>query len=314
MRHHTEHHIDVRAPAEVVYRIIADAASWPQHFAPTIHVEQSQVDAKTEQLVIWATANGTVKNWTSRRELDPGAGRVRFRQTVSAPPVASMSGEWTVREHGDGARLTLEHDFSAIDDEAESAEWIRQATDRNSTAELGNIKALAESWDRLGELLFEFDDSVLVRAPLADVYDFFYRAAEWPSRLPHVSRLELREPVEHVQEMSMDTSAKDGSTHTTESIRLCRTGKDIVYKQTQPPSLMTAHLGRWSFTPESDGVRVTSWHRVTINEENIHPVLGPDATVATAREFVRNAAGGNSRDTLGLAKAFAESSAETAHA
>ncbi|MWA03651.1 cyclase [Actinomadura sp. LD22] len=307
-RHTTSHEVDIKAPAERVYRIVADAADWPQRFVPTIHVEHTGLGAGAERLEIWATGNGEVKHWTSRRELDPAARRVEFRQEVSSPPVASMGGTWIVSQEPNGVtRLVLEHDFEAVDDDPEGVAWITRATDRNSATELGNIKALAEGWDRLAELTFSFEDSVVVNGAPEEVYDFLYRADLWPERLPHVASMKFAEEEPGVQEMAMETRTKDGSTHTTESVRVCFPHERIVYKQLVPPSLMTAHLGEWTFTAEGEGrVRATSRHTVTVKEDAITTVLGEGATVQTAKEFIRKAAGGNSTATLNLAKEFVE--------
>ena len=66
-----EHEIRVLAPAEEVYRLIADVASWPRIFPPTVHVEHVEQDKAEERIRIWATANGEAKTWTSRRVLRP---------------------------------------------------------------------------------------------------------------------------------------------------------------------------------------------------------------------------------------------------
>ncbi|MFE4519376.1 aromatase/cyclase [Kitasatospora sp. NPDC056783] len=303
---HTTHSIDVDAPADTVYALIADAPAWPRRFAPTLHVEREELAPGAERLRIWARANGEVKHWTSRRELDPGQRRIAFRQEVSSPPVASMAGGWQVTERPGGATLTLTHEFGALDDDPRGLDWITEATDRNSRSELAAIKDLAERWDGLAELEFEFEDSVLVDAAPETVHDFLRDAAAWPARLPHVARLDLREESGGIQHMAMDTRTADGSEHTTESVRICLPGTDIAYKQLRTPSMMAAHTGRWSVQPTEHGVRVTSWHAVVLNPEAIPAVLGPDATAATARRFIRDAAGGNSRATLGLAKRFAE--------
>ncbi|MFJ2576841.1 aromatase/cyclase [Kitasatospora aureofaciens] len=303
---HTTHEIDVDAPADVVYTVIADARAWPRRFAPTLHVEHADLAPGVERLRIWARANGEVKQWTSRRDLDVDRRRIRFRQEVSSPPVASMAGEWQVTERPGGATLTLTHEFTALDDDPQGLRWIAEATDRNSRSELGNIKSLAERWSQLTDLEFEFEDSVLVDAAPGTVYDFLRDAAAWPARLPHVARLDLREEDGGLQHMAMDTRTADGSEHTTESVRICFPETDIAYKQLRTPSMMSAHTGRWTVEPTEHGVRVTSWHAVVLNPEAIPAVLGPDATTATARRFIRDAAGGNSRATLGLAKRFAE--------
>jgi aromatase/bifunctional cyclase/aromatase len=302
------HHIDIDAPADTVYGIIADAAAWPHRFAPTVHAEREDLGGDTERLHLWATANDQVKAWTSRRTLAPAERRIEFRQEVSSPPVASMSGIWAIAEAGAGCRLTLQHAFTAVGDDAEGLAWIEAATDRNSHTELANIKALAEGFERINGLTFTFSDGVVIDGPATAAYDFLYEAKLWPERLPHVAKLELAEPVENVQHMSMDTLAKDGSVHTTESIRICFPAElRIVYKQLVPPSLMSVHIGQWTARPaDGGGVLVTSEHTVTVNEANIAKVLGPDADVAAAKDFIRRAAGGNSAATLALTKMFVE--------
>ncbi|MFI0515739.1 ribosome-associated toxin RatA of RatAB toxin-antitoxin module [Streptomyces canus] len=309
----TTHHIDIDAPTGTVYGIIADAPAWPVHFAPTIHVERvEEADPReggVERLRIWATANGEAKTWTSRRHLDPRRTRISFRQEVSTAPVASMSGEWIV-EAGTApgtARLTLLHEFTAVDDDPAGLAWIEQATDRNSGTELANIKALAEQATDTAGLVFEFEDSTVIDADPGAVYRFLHEAAAWPDRLPHVSRMTLREDVENIQWMVMDTVTKEGSSHTTESVRVCFPEQlRIVYKQIVTPPLMTAHLGEWTVVPTANGVRATSWHRVRLNEDAIAEVPQAGGTRASAAEFVRRAVGGNSAATLALAKSFAE--------
>ncbi|MEV4053671.1 aromatase/cyclase [Amycolatopsis sp. NPDC049688] len=304
---HTSHRIDIGAPPAVVYDIIADAVAWPQYFTPTVHVERVEGDGSAERLRIWALANGKVSSWTSARTLDEGRRRVGFRQEVSTAPVASMRGEWIVEPaDGGGTRLVLEHEFTAVEDDARGLAWITEATNANSETELGNIKVLAESWDALGDLVFSFEDSTVVRAPAKTVYAFLHEAAKWPERLPHVASLQLTEEVENVQWMAMETRTGDGASHTTESVRICFPDERIVYKQLRTPSLMTAHTGEWIVRDTGDGVLVTSQHVVTVNEAAITGVLGAGADVAAARAFIRRAAGGNSAATLALAKQFAE--------
>jgi aromatase len=49
----------------------------------------------------------------------------------------------------------------------------------------------------------------------------------------------------------------------------------------------------------------TARHTVVINPDAVSKVLGPDRTLADAREFVRNALGTNSRTTMAHASAYA---------
>ncbi|ALC18505.1 aromatase/cyclase [Streptomyces pristinaespiralis] len=307
--HATTHEVNVAAPAGVVYGLISDAVQWPLFFPPNVHVERLEFDGASERLRMWATANGQVKSWTSRRVLDPARRRIEFRQELPASPVQSMGGTWIVEPlDANRSKLTLLHDFTVAGDAADDVAWVERATDTNSRAELDNLSRLAERWSQLDDLVLSFEDSVRVNGPAELVYDFLYRVADWPQLVPHVSRLELTEDQPGVQVMAMDTVTADGSTHTTESVRVCfpHAGR-IVYKQTATPLLMAAHTGEWSVVPDETGVTVTSQHSVVLRPENIESVLGPDADVQTARRYVREALGRNSGATLALAKKHAES-------
>lgn len=302
-----EHEITIAAPAEAVYRLIAEVENWPRIFPPTIFVDQVERAEGSERIRIWATANDTVKNWTSRRVLDPERLRIAFRQEVSAPPVASMGGTWVIEPLSAGeSRVVLLHDYSAIGDDPESLAWIDEAVDRNSRSELAALKSNVERAHAEDDLTFSFVDSVRINGSAKDVYDFVNEANLWTERLPHVASVRFEEPSPGLQSLEMDTRAKDGSTHTTKSYRVTFPHHKIAYKQVTLPALMTLHTGYWTFTDTDDGVTASSQHTVTINPANITRVLGESATVADARDYVQTALSTNSRATLGHAKAYAE--------
>jgi aromatase len=319
--HHAEHAIEVQAPAQVVYDLIADVTRWPLMFGPTVHVELLEPAAMpghgTERLRIWATANGEVKTWTSRRELDAAARRISFRQEKSAAPVAAMSGTWRLEPAGAGAtRVVLTHEFSAVDDDPAGVDWIEQAIDRNSTDELRALSAAAQAAANAPGLLLSFEDTAELPADPVHVYRFLHDAARWPRLVPHVRRLDLREDTPNVQVMSMETQTPDGSVHTTESVRVCFPETLIVYKQTAVPALMRAHTGYWRIsghgTGTGTGTTAVAGHAVVLNPEAVAPVLGEQATIADAAAFVRRALGTNSTTTLRHAGAAAADSDLTA--
>jgi aromatase len=302
-----QHAVTVAAPPETVYGLLARAEMWPVNFHPTVHVEQLEQGAGTERIRIWALAGDQVKVWTSRRELDPAGLRITFRQEVSQPPIAAMSGRWILRGLPDGGtEIVLEHGYRAVDDGPEDLAWIAEVTDRNSRVELANLKSLAEQAADRADLELTFEDSVTVSGEVSEVYDFLYQAHLWPKRLPHVSRMDLREDTKGIQVMEMETTTNEGATHTTKSVRVCVPDQRIVYKQVVVPPLMTAHTGEWRVTPVRGGAAVTSRHSVVIRPEAVTGILGEGATVADAREFARRALSGNSRITMEHAKAFAE--------
>ncbi|WP_405783679.1 aromatase/cyclase [Streptomyces sp. NBC_00859] len=307
--HRTRHCVDIDAPPGVVYGLIADAVRWPLFFPPNVHVERLEFDGRNERLRMWATAGAEVRSWISERIQDPQQRRITFRQTRPHAPVQTMDGTWAVEERpGNTSRLTLLHAFTVAADRHDDVLWVERACDTNSGAELANLQHLAERWTRLDELVLSFEDSVRVNGPAELVYDFLYRAGDWPGLLPHVSRLDLSETTPGVQVMSMDTVTGDGSTHTTESVRVCfpHAGR-IVYKQTATPALMEAHAGEWSVVPDATGVTVLSQHSVVLREEAIERILGPGADLKSARRHIREALGRNSTATLQRAAQHAES-------
>jgi aromatase len=307
--HTVRHTVTVDADPDDVYRIVADAARWPLVFGPTVHVERLEGDDRDELLALWATANGEVRHWTSRRQLDPAARRIDFRQQTPPPPLAAMGGTWTLEPLTPGStRVLLDHDFAAIDDDPQAVEWIGRATDSNSNAELAALKRAAEQGTAGDELTMTFTDVVDIGGPPAEVYAFLADAQHWPERLPHVSRLELDEPQPGLQIMEMDTRTKDGSVHTTKSVRVCFEPERIVYKQIEPPALLDVHTGDWRFAPHGGGTRASSTHSIRIRTEAIGRVLGDGATVEDAKAFVHQALSTNSTTTLQQAKAAVERS------
>jgi aromatase len=303
-----EHEITVAAPAPVVYHLIADVQNWPRVFPPTIHAERVDGTPAQERIRIWATANGEPKNWTSRRTLDAEGLRIAFRQEVSSPPVAAMGGTWVLEPLADDrCRVRLLHDYRAVDDDPGKLAWIDQAVDRNSQAELAALKASAE-WaagpaDGRG---LSFEDTVQIEGDIKDVYDFLNEAQLWQQRLPHVARVRMTEDTPGQQVLEMDTRTRDGKVHTTKSVRVCFPYTRIVYKQTVLPALMTLHTGCWDLAASGDGVAATSQHTVMINAANIASVLGAQAGLDEAENFVRNALSTNSLATLRHAKEYAE--------
>ncbi|WP_040810701.1 aromatase/cyclase [Nocardia concava] len=303
-QYHTEHSITIAAPAEVVHRALRAVADWPNVFPPTIHAEVIEQDAAGDHIRLWATANESLKTWTSRRSFE--GRRISFRQVVSAPPVASMSGVWEVEEiDASRSRVVLSHSFSP-DGSAGAREWIEAAIETNSTRELESLKSAAEALSRQPEAHFTFEDSLWIDAEPSRVREFIDRADLWAERLAHVDAVTLTEPVPGHQFLSLDTRTPDGDVHTTASWRVALESGDIVYKQTRLPGLLSLHRGRWSFAPSDGGTLATSEHTVTLITEAIPAILGADKTLADAREFIRNALGRNSSATLEYAKEWAE--------
>jgi aromatase len=303
--YHTLHSTTLHGDPDIVYGLVADVTRWPAIFPPTVHVERKGND-RHEVLQMWALAHGAVRSWQSERTLDSLARTVDFRQTRSAHPVASMSGRWEIQPEADGTvTVLLHHWYRAVDDDAEAVELIDSACERNSVSELASLTAAVAGEMSEDDLVLDFTDELSIAASPEAVYEFLDRAERWPETLPHVARVDLEEPADGVQLLAMDTQAADGSTHTTESIRVCLDGNRIAYKQVKTPEVMSAHIGLWTIRGDGAGGAVAaSRHVVVIRPEKVTELLGPDATIAQAREMIRSSLGGNSRATLAHASRF----------
>lgn len=302
---HLEHSIEVAAPPSAAFRVIAEAEKWPLVFMPTVHLERDDLGGGKERIHVWALTNDKVSAWTSIRDVDADGLTVKFRQEKSTPPIGAMSGEWIVEERDGGSLVRLLHDFRAIDDDPASVQWIAEAVDRNSHAELATLKAVAEQYELRDSLTVQWDDTVPLSGAAADAYEFVWDCGAWPERLPHVDAMRVTEPEPTIQFMEMDTKTKDGSAHTTKSIRVGWPGQKIVYKQTTPPKLLSAHTGHFLIGETPDGLTLTSRHAAIIRPEMIAEVLGADATIQDARDFIETALTANSRVTMEHASAFA---------
>jgi ribosome-associated toxin RatA of RatAB toxin-antitoxin module len=310
---HTEHSVSVLADAATVYQMLADVSRWPLCFTPTIHAERASGTDEHEQINIWALANGQPRAWSSRRDLDRLGGRITFVSETPQPPVRSMQGTWLVAEVGTGkTEVRLLHDFLLTTDDAAHREWVNRAVETNSTAELGALRAAAESPD---ELLVDFTDTIAIQGTPGAAYNFIYRCSEWPSRLPHVTRLALTEDSPGIQVMEMDTISAGGpptSVHTTESVRICFPDTRIVYKQTRVPRGMAGHTGEWGFTPCPGGVEVSSRHQVIIDPVAAGELL-PGAPASEVARQVQKTLSENSLSTLRCAKEHIEFPRAKAH-
>jgi aromatase len=300
----TRHTRVVAAPATDVYALVADVTRWPVIFEPSVAVQHLHRGPDEERFRLWATVNGAVANWTSRRVLDPAQRRISFEQERSHPPIASMGGQWMFDETGTGATtITLDHHFSVLP--GTDAEEVSRAVDRNSETELAALGRIAELGHPVDEVVHTFSDTVTLDATAADLYDFVHRSDRWPEHVPHVGRVDLTEDADGVQLMEMDTVTAGDHTHTTKSVRICFPGDRIVYKQLLPPAILFGHSGSWEFADGPHGVEITARHTVAIDPAAARRTLGPDTDLAQARAYLEEALGTNSRNTLLCAVRYA---------
>lgn len=313
--HRTSHHMEIGAPAGVVYGLIADAERWPLFLPGTVHVEVLESEGREDRLRIWAAGHGTTHRWTSRRVLDAAGRRITFRHEGRAGPVRAIDGVWQVEERGPAAcRLVLAHGFTVTVNAHDGAATAVGAVDSGIRAALERLRSPAERWAELDALVLAFEDTIRVKGPAELVYDFLYRVGEWPEVVPHVARVELAEDEPGVQRLTMDTRGADGTLRSTTSVRLCfpHAGR-IVHTDTATSAPVAARTCEWEVVPDTRGVSVVCRQTVVVGDEAVEQTPGRGTGPAEARRRLREDLGRQALAVLDLARAHAEQAVRTIH-
>ncbi|MFI1913914.1 SRPBCC family protein [Nocardia sp. NPDC020380] len=298
-----EHTIVVTAAPETLFDLIAEVERWPQFHEPSVYADRPVRSHNADVVRHWLLSGEQVDLLLSHRILDRPRLRIEQHRLDPRPPLVDSTVIWTVEPLSETeSRIRLRHEFgsSAADFTAQFAERIQ----RSGPRQLAAIADAARPEAR-GELLLSFTDPLFIGGSVDDAYAFLYEADKWPERVEHVNGLEMTEDIPGVQFFDMDTHTPDGAAHTTRSVRLCFPRQLIVYKQIQLPKLLDAHTGHWLFTTAPEGVVAEARHTVVIKPAALS-LLGPDATVADARRYLRRVLSGNSLNTLRHAKEFTE--------
>ncbi|MFF1699306.1 SRPBCC family protein [Streptomyces sp. NPDC058257] len=318
--HRLRHSVEVAAPAGAVFALLADTARRPLYSPHILHIERLDFDGVRERLRVWESAGGRIRSSLQARVRHPHERRIEFVQLGHGTPVESMSGEWTVEDGvGGGSVVTVRHEFTVVGDRDDDAAGECLVAGDNARAELESLRRVAESRVGVDDLVLSFEESVRVNGPGELLYDFLYRAADWPGLLPHMRRLKLTESSPGTQILDYDVLLPDGAVRTAGAVRLCfpHAGR-IVFTQTAPSAPVAAHTGEWSVLPDEHGVRVIAQHSVLLDETAARApaasgqlATGPAARAPSAMEVVRHrvrqAIGRTSLATLELAREHAES-------
>ncbi|MGY3520298.1 SRPBCC family protein [Micromonospora sp. PTRAS2] len=282
------------APAATVFDLVADATRWPQLFTAGVHAKVLQTHADGDLVRRWALDGTTVRTWTSRRTLDRDGLSIRAHN-IEGEPGDRDEVRWSFEQLSPtSTRVRVEHNTTG--DPAVVAE--------RSQRQLDELVAVAGRAAELEQLVISFADPLFIAGRKEDAYEFLYAADQWPSRVPHVSKLTMTEEVKNIQFFDMDTVTPDGRGHTTRSVRVCQPDL-IVYKQIELPVLLDAHTGHWRFTETPEGVTVEARHTATIKPSALS-ALGEGTTVQDARKYLRRVLSTNSLQTLRYAQTFVE--------
>ncbi|MEU9982389.1 SRPBCC family protein [Streptomyces sp. NPDC050856] len=282
------HEVTVDAPAEDVYRLLADLANWPWMFRAFVHAEVIGRQGAFERVGMWTTSGDRVEHWLALRRLDEAALRIDFRPEDPAPPLASMERSWVV-EPVTAHRCTVRllHGFTLTVDDPGALEATRGVIDTVADAETSAVRAAAELTAREPELLVVVTDTVPVAASAEAVYDALYDVPDWPGFLPHVARAEALQDEDGLQLVEVDTVENGGGLLTMRTARAGLPHRGIAYKQLRLPPIGSSHTVGWHIEPTGTGVEVTSRQTVVVRREGIARLLGDGKGTAEATAFIQ---------------------------
>lgn len=286
--HRTSHEKKVEAPPIDVFYLLANVSRWPTIFQPTVCAERVAGDDAEETIEIWASANGSLRNWQSRRSIDPLAMSIRFSQLNPSRPLDHMGGEWLIEAEGNGSHVTLLHDFRLNSSDPSDTDYVARAVETNSRAELEGL-SLAAAAEEQG-LFGSVTESVELDAPADEVFKFLNEAGSWSDRLPHVAWSKLSQLGGAGQYLEMATLAGEGKEHITGSYRVSfPEHRQMFYKQDILPGGLTSHTGSWHIRDTGKSTsQATSKHDFCISP-NILDSIGLESAMRQVRtNFAKN--------------------------
>jgi aromatase len=309
-----EHSTWIRHEPARVFDMILSVDRWPEIF-PSCKAAAVLEQGEGSMLIeLTARIGGGEHTARSRRQISRAAWRIDFQQESPLPPLQAASGFWQVLpEPGLGCRVVLSRDCTVTDGSGrfasvhEAEQWIRQVLDSSSRAELEALEAACER-ERArdaGRREEVFEHEVTVQAPVEFVYALLWEVERWPSLLPHVRRVTVREQTADYQDFEMEAAGSAGPL-ISRSIRRGVAERRIQYEQLQPPPLLRSHRGIWLLEPLGDGVRVTARQTLELEPDQIAPALGRPCSLPEARLLVSEWVGNHVRATLQAVKDLAE--------
>ncbi len=295
--------VSIAAPADTVYRLLADAERWPLLLPDPVHVERIDFDGTRERLRTWdLTPGGHIRSHRLQRTLDPRTRTITHTRQDTTRPGTPTTGTWTVHPDGDSrTRLTL-HQQHPTEPHPETGP--ETGPDAGTDSLLARLTRLAEHHPHLDELLLSFHDTVHLDGPAEVVYDFLHHIRHWPDRTPHIDLADVTEDTPGIQLATLETTGPDGLPTTTRTVRLCfPAATRIVFKELTTPAPIAAHTGEWSLTPHATGTTVTCAQQILLHHPTpTHPhTPATTAELARTRHHLRTRLGRTTTDTLRLA-------------
>jgi aromatase len=149
MSGHTENHITIAAPLDLVWDMTNDLANWPRLFSEyaSVDIMERDGDTTTFRLTMHPDENGTIWSWVSERTTDRKARKVTARR-VETGPFEYMNIEWEYSESRAGTLMRWTQDFAMKPDAPVDDDWMTDNINRNSRVQMELIRSKIEQRDR----------------------------------------------------------------------------------------------------------------------------------------------------------------------
>ncbi|WP_370415378.1 SRPBCC family protein [Streptomyces fradiae] len=147
MAGHTDNHIVIDAPMDVVWDITNDVPGWPNLFSEYASAEITERDGDTVvfRLTMHPDEDGNVWSWVSRRTGDPVTRTVRAER-VETGPFEYMRIFWEYTEEpGGGVRMRWVQDFHMKPQAPATDEAMTEHLNRNTKVQMELIKERVEA-------------------------------------------------------------------------------------------------------------------------------------------------------------------------
>jgi len=326
VRYQASHSVTCDVSPAQVYALISDSRRWPELLEPCEAVTVLSSDASSEHIELSAQVNGERMTWQSKRRFRPEVFGVETTVVQPMKLVAAMTTSWrVVALNALQSVLVLEHDYDLCDDvtgqvegvstRSEAAVFIETAIDRNSTVELGNIKAAVER-AALSPAAVEpsrnqhLRHSIVCDAPADLVYGLVRSTDSWPTLFDACVGVRVLEATPDSELVRVE-ALQDGRTVSWDTRRTYHdTIRRVDYQLLVPMPLVESMSGQWRVL-QLDSRRclltVDRTWRMLPDVTRIRPGIH---TVTEASAFVRAFVDGNAGAEMIAIRALAESGTE----
>ncbi|MFE9770427.1 SRPBCC family protein [Streptomyces sp. NPDC005931] len=151
MAGHTDNHIVIDAPMDVVWEMTNDVPNWPNLFSEYASAEVLERDGDTVvfRLTMHPDEDGNVWSWVSKRTGDPVTRTVRAER-VETGPFAFMHIQWEYTEEpGGGVRMRWIQDFHMKPEAPATDDAMTEYLNINTKVQMALIKQRVEAAARV---------------------------------------------------------------------------------------------------------------------------------------------------------------------